>query len=122
MNFNPQEEVMMMERVLLKTIKFDLQIEHPYGILIKYLKYFKGKYLNRNILLLRIFICGVVLSIYLSEIDVLNTHVSIKLELLMKSFILDVSTVGLVSCDLLVISWEQWKSSCLAKYPLFYTH
>ena len=59
MNFNPQEEVMMMERVLLKTIKFDLQIEHPYGILIKYLKYFKGKYLNRNILLLRIFIYGV---------------------------------------------------------------
>jgi len=38
---DPREEVMMMERVLLKTIKFDLQIEHPYGILIKYLKYFK---------------------------------------------------------------------------------
>lgn len=40
---DPREEVMTMERILLKTIKFDLQIEHPYSLLIKYLKYFKGE-------------------------------------------------------------------------------
>ncbi|XP_005090796.1 cyclin-K [Aplysia californica] len=40
---DPREEVMTMERILLKTIKFDLQVEHPYGFLIKYLKYFKGE-------------------------------------------------------------------------------
>lgn len=32
-----------MERILLKTIKFDLQVEHPYSFLLKYAKYFKGK-------------------------------------------------------------------------------
>ena len=38
-----QEEVMTLERVLLQTIKFDLQVEHPYGILLKYAKYLKGE-------------------------------------------------------------------------------
>lgn len=37
-----QEEVMMYERVLLQTIKFDLQIEHPYPSLLKFGKALKG--------------------------------------------------------------------------------
>lgn len=37
-----QEEVMTMERILLKTIKFDLQVEHPYGCMLKFAKNFKG--------------------------------------------------------------------------------
>ncbi|XP_041353712.1 cyclin-K-like isoform X2 [Gigantopelta aegis] len=39
---DPKEEVMTLERVLLQTIKFDLQVEHPYGILLKYAKFLKG--------------------------------------------------------------------------------
>ncbi|KAM3188116.1 hypothetical protein ACTXT7_000885 [Hymenolepis weldensis] len=39
---DPREEVMMYERVLLKTIKFDLQVTHPYGFLLQYAKRFKG--------------------------------------------------------------------------------
>ncbi|XP_028398803.1 cyclin-K-like [Dendronephthya gigantea] len=39
---NPREEVMIYERVLLQTIKFDLQVEHPYGILLKIGKLLKG--------------------------------------------------------------------------------
>ncbi|XP_046849420.1 cyclin-K-like [Xenia sp. Carnegie-2017] len=39
---NPREEVMMSERVLLQTIKFDLQVEHPYGTLLKIGKLLKG--------------------------------------------------------------------------------
>lgn len=33
---------MTMERILLQTIKFDLQVEHPYGILLKFAKVLKG--------------------------------------------------------------------------------
>ncbi|KAM8921135.1 cyclin-K isoform 1-T1 [Pelodytes ibericus] len=37
-----QEEVMVLERILLQTIKFDLQVEHPYQFLLKYAKQLKG--------------------------------------------------------------------------------
>ena len=33
---------MTMERILLQTIKFDLQVDHPYTYLIKYAKCLKG--------------------------------------------------------------------------------
>lgn len=39
---DPKEEVMMYERVLLQTIKFDLQVEHPYPSLLKFGKALKG--------------------------------------------------------------------------------
>ncbi|XP_034946387.1 cyclin-K-like isoform X2 [Chelonus insularis] len=39
---DPKEEVMTLERILLQTIKFDLQVEHPYSYLIKYAKCLKG--------------------------------------------------------------------------------
>jgi len=39
---NPREEVMVCERILLQTIKFDLQLNHPYQFLIKYGKILKG--------------------------------------------------------------------------------
>ncbi|XP_055386269.1 cyclin-K [Condylostylus longicornis] len=39
---DPKEEVMTLERILLQTIKFDLQVEHPYGFLVKYAKCLKG--------------------------------------------------------------------------------
>lgn len=39
---DPKEEVMTLERILLQTIKFDLQIEHPYTFLVKYAKCLKG--------------------------------------------------------------------------------
>nr|CAG4642645.1 EOG090X09KD [Evadne anonyx] len=38
-----KEEVMTLERILLQTIRFDLQVEHPYGYLIKYAKSLKGE-------------------------------------------------------------------------------
>lgn len=34
---------MTMERILLKTIKFDLQVDHPYKFVIKYAKTFIGE-------------------------------------------------------------------------------
>ncbi|UYV74987.1 CCNK, partial [Cordylochernes scorpioides] len=37
-----QEEVMTLEKILLQTIKFDLQVEHPYAHLLKYIKCLKG--------------------------------------------------------------------------------
>nr|CAG4644947.1 EOG090X09KD [Leptodora kindtii] len=37
-----KEEVMTLERILLQTIRFDLQVEHPYSYLIKYAKSLKG--------------------------------------------------------------------------------
>ncbi|XP_045533390.1 cyclin-K [Pieris brassicae] len=40
---DPKEEVMTLERILLQTIKFDLQVEHPYGYLLKYAKCLKGE-------------------------------------------------------------------------------
>ncbi|CAO1406841.1 unnamed protein product [Diamesa serratosioi] len=39
---DPKEEVTTMERILLKTIKFDLQVDHPYRYLIEYAKCLKG--------------------------------------------------------------------------------
>ena len=33
---------MTMERILLQTIKFDLQVEHPYAYLLKFAKMLKG--------------------------------------------------------------------------------
>lgn len=39
---DPKEEVMMYERVLLQTIKFDLQVEHPYPSLLKFGKALRG--------------------------------------------------------------------------------
>jgi len=40
---DPREEVMTLERVLLQTIKFDLQVDHPYSSLLKYAKCLKGE-------------------------------------------------------------------------------
>lgn len=37
---------MVLERILLQTIKFDLQVEHPYQFLLKYAKQLKGKMLQ----------------------------------------------------------------------------
>ncbi|XP_001607256.2 cyclin-K isoform X1 [Nasonia vitripennis] len=39
---DPKEEVMTLERILLQTIKFDLQVEHPYSYLLKYAKCLRG--------------------------------------------------------------------------------
>ncbi|KAL5290335.1 CCNK family protein [Megaselia abdita] len=39
---DPKEEVMTLERILLQTIKFDLQVDHPYHFLLKYAKSLKG--------------------------------------------------------------------------------
>lgn len=36
------KEIMIHERILLQTIKFDLQVDHPYGFLLKYAKTLKG--------------------------------------------------------------------------------
>ena len=33
---------MIFEKILLQTINFDLEIEHPYKYLLKYAKYLKG--------------------------------------------------------------------------------
>lgn len=40
---DPREEVMTLERILLQTIKFDLQVDHPYSFLLKYAKSLKGE-------------------------------------------------------------------------------
>lgn len=37
-----QEEIMTLERILLQTIKFDIQLEHPYTFVLKYAKCLKG--------------------------------------------------------------------------------
>lgn len=39
---DPKEEVLTLEKILLQTIKFDLQVEHPYSYLLKYAKCLKG--------------------------------------------------------------------------------
>lgn len=39
---DPKEEVLTMERIVLQTIRFDLQVEHPYKYLATYAKGFKG--------------------------------------------------------------------------------
>ncbi|CAH0555283.1 unnamed protein product [Brassicogethes aeneus] len=45
---DPKEEVMTLERILLQTIKFDLQVEHPYAYLLKYAKCLKGDKVKLN--------------------------------------------------------------------------
>lgn len=35
---------MVLERILLQTIKFDLQVEHPYTFLLRYVKQLKGNF------------------------------------------------------------------------------
>ena len=40
---DPIKDIMIYERILLQTIKFDLQVDHPYGYLLKYAKTLKGK-------------------------------------------------------------------------------
>ncbi|KAL9954094.1 hypothetical protein ACROYT_G041588 [Oculina patagonica] len=45
---DPKEEVMTYERVLLQTIKFDLQVEHPYPSLLKFGKALKGDRAKMN--------------------------------------------------------------------------
>jgi cyclin K len=39
---DPSKDIMIYERILLQTIKFDLQVDHPYGYLLKYAKTLKG--------------------------------------------------------------------------------
>lgn len=39
---DPREEILVIERVLLQTIKFDLQVDHPYQSIIKFAKKLKG--------------------------------------------------------------------------------
>lgn len=39
---DPKEEVMTLERILLQTIKFDLQVDHPYHFLLRYAKSLRG--------------------------------------------------------------------------------
>lgn len=39
---DPKEEVLTLERILLQTIKFDLQVDHPYAYLLRYAKCLKG--------------------------------------------------------------------------------
>nr|CAG4641026.1 EOG090X09KD [Eulimnadia texana] len=40
---DPKEEVMTLEKILLQTIRFDLQVEHPYSFVIKFAKSLKGE-------------------------------------------------------------------------------
>ncbi|XP_036032538.1 cyclin-K-like [Onychomys torridus] len=39
---DPKEEVMVLERILLQTLKFDLHVEHPYQFLLRYARQLKG--------------------------------------------------------------------------------
>lgn len=39
---DPKENVLTMERILLQTVNFDLQVDHPYSYLLKYAKALKG--------------------------------------------------------------------------------
>lgn len=43
-SFNEEtiKDIMTYEKILLQTIKFDLQVDHPYGYLVKYAKTLKG--------------------------------------------------------------------------------
>lgn len=38
---DPKEEILTLERILLQTLRFDLEVEHPYDHLIKYVKHFE---------------------------------------------------------------------------------
>ena len=40
---NAKEELLTHERILLQTIKFDLQLEHPYSYLLKFAKGLRGE-------------------------------------------------------------------------------
>ncbi len=52
---NPKEELLTHERILLQTIKFDLQVQHPYAFLLKYAKALRG---NIGILINNKYISG----------------------------------------------------------------
>ena len=39
-----QQEVLIMEKILLETLKFDLLVEHPYSHLLRYIKLFQGSF------------------------------------------------------------------------------
>lgn len=39
---NAKEELLTLERILLQTIRFDLQVDHPYGYLMKYIQSMKA--------------------------------------------------------------------------------
>ncbi len=39
---DPKEEVLTLERIVLQTIRFDLQVDHPYEYLLKYAKSLRG--------------------------------------------------------------------------------
>ena len=45
---NPKEELLTHERILLQTIKFDLQVQHPYSYLLKFAKSLKGERMREN--------------------------------------------------------------------------
>ncbi|KAK2705865.1 cyclin-K-like isoform X2 [Artemia franciscana] len=45
---DPKEEIMTLERILLQTIQFDLQVEHPYRYLLSYGKSFKVDQEKKN--------------------------------------------------------------------------
>ncbi len=45
---NPKEELLTHERILLQTIKFDLQVQHPYSHLLKFAKSLKGRFKSRE--------------------------------------------------------------------------
>lgn len=38
---DPRQEIVTLEKILLQTIKFDLEVEHPYQYLLKYAECFK---------------------------------------------------------------------------------
>ena len=40
---NAREELLTHERILLQTINFDLQVQHPYSYLLKFAKSLKGE-------------------------------------------------------------------------------
>ena len=43
---DPIKEIMTFEKILLQTIKFDLQVDHPYTYLLKYAKALDGNRLK----------------------------------------------------------------------------
>ena len=43
---DPIKEIMVYERILLQTIKFDLQVDHPYTYLLRYAKTLNGEQLS----------------------------------------------------------------------------
>lgn len=53
---------MVLERILLQTIKFDLQVDHPYQFLLKYAKCLKGKFFYFVVLLMNFYILNFCLT------------------------------------------------------------